>query len=184
MKLKAIAVLYTILLLACALVLWFRIEAKTEFQLDMLDLNTRADSVSAALSEGADRDALEAEYRCEIILVSDSDYATMNNEFIKHGWSVFDYRQDGQILGKVAFDARGEEYRQTVIKEKTQLITVFGSAYAAGIVLLIVIWYFYIRPFNKLKVFAENVSRGNLDVPLEMTKHNYFGAFTESFDRM
>lgn len=184
MKLKAIAVLYTILLLACALVLWFRIEAKTEFQLDMLDLNTRADSVSAALSEGADRDALEAEYRCEIILVSDSDYATMNNEFIKHGWSVFDYSQDGQILGKVAFDARGEEYRQTVVKERTQLITVFGSAYAAGIVLLIVIWYFYIRPFNKLKVFAENVSRGNLDVPLEMTKHNYFGAFTESFDRM
>ena len=184
MKLKAIAVLYTILLLACALVLWFRIEAKTEFQLDMLDLNTRADSVATALSEGADRDALEAEYRCEIILVSDSDYATMNNEFIKHGWSVFDYSQDGQILGKVAFDARGEEYRQTVIKEKTQLITVFGSAYAAGIVLLIVIWYFYIRPFNKLKVFAENVSRGNLDVPLEMTKHNYFGAFTESFDRM
>ena len=184
MKLKAIAVLYTILLLACALVLWFRIEAKTEFQLDMLDLNTRADSVATALSEGADRDALEAEYRCEIILVSDSDYATMNNEFIKHGWSVFDYSQDGQILGKVAFDARGEEYRQTVVKERTQLITVFGSAYAAGIVLLIVIWYFYIRPFNKLKVFAENVSRGNLDVPLEMTKHNYFGAFTESFDRM
>ncbi len=184
MKLKAIAVLYTILLLACALVLWFRIEAKTEFQLDMLDLNTRADSVATALSEGADRDALEAEYRCEIILVSDSDYATMNNEFIKHGWSVFDYSQDGQILGKVAFDARGEEYRQTVVKERTQLLTVFGSAYAAGIVLLIVIWYFYIRPFNKLKVFAENVSRGNLDVPLEMTKHNYFGAFTESFDRM
>lgn len=184
MRLKAIAVLYTILLLACALVLWFRIEAKTEYQIDMLDLNTRADAVGAALSENANRDALEAEYNCEIILVSDYDYATMNNEFIKHGWSVFDYRQDGQILGKVAFDARGEEYRQSVIKEKTQLLTVFGSAYAAGILLLIVIWYFYIRPFNKLKVFANNVSKGNLDMPLNMTKHNYFGAFTESFDRM
>ena len=184
MKIRVIALLYTVLMLACALILWFRIDAKIEYQLDMLDLNTRADAVGAGLSEGGDRDALEAEYGCEIILVIDSDYATINNEFIKHGWSVFDYRHDGQILGKVAFDARGEEYRQTVAKEKTQLLTVFGSAYAAGIVLLLIIWYLYVRPFNKLKVFASNVSKGNLDMPLNMTRHNYFGAFTESFDRM
>ena len=62
MKLKVIAVLYTILMLACALVLWFRIEAKTEYQIDMLDLNTRADAVGAALSGGSDRNALEEEY--------------------------------------------------------------------------------------------------------------------------
>jgi len=29
---------------------------------------------------------------------------------------------------------------------------------------------------------AVNVARGNFDVPLTMTKNNYFGAFTESFD--
>ena len=40
------------------------------------------------------------------------------------------------------------------------------------------------RPFRELKSFAEHVSKGNLDVPLRMQKHNYFGAFTESFDRM
>ncbi|MBR6488273.1 MAG: sensor histidine kinase, partial [Clostridiales bacterium] len=32
--------------------------------------------------------------------------------------------------------------------------------------------------------FAASVSKGNLDVPLNMDRHNYFGAFTESFDRM
>lgn len=184
MKIKIIAVLYTIVLLVCALVLWNRIDSRTESSLDMLDLNTRTGQVAEALSEGADRDALEEEYGCEIILTGDDDYESFNNEFIKRGWSVFDYRKDGQILGKVAFDARGEEYRQQITYQKTTLLTIFLGAYAAGIILLLIIWYFYIRPFNKLKVFANNVSRGNLDMPLNMTKHNYFGAFTESFDRM
>ena len=41
-----------------------------------------------------------------------------------------------------------------------------------------------IRPFRKLKGFAERVAGGNLDMPLAMDRHNLFGAFTESFDIM
>lgn len=41
-----------------------------------------------------------------------------------------------------------------------------------------------INPFQKLKNFAERVAGGNLDIPLEMDRHNLFGAFTESFDIM
>ena len=41
-----------------------------------------------------------------------------------------------------------------------------------------------IRPFHKLKGFAERVASGNLDIPLEMDRRNLFGAFTESFDIM
>lgn len=184
MKIKVIAVLYTIVLLACALVLWNRIDSRTGNTLDMLDLNTRTGQVAEALSEGADRDALEEEYGCEIILTSDDDYESVNNEYIKRGRSVFDYSQNGQILGKIAYDARGDEHRQQISYQKTTVLMIFLGAYAAGIILLTIVWYFYIRPFNKLKVFANNVSKGNLDMPLNMTKHNYFGAFTESFDRM
>lgn len=35
-----------------------------------------------------------------------------------------------------------------------------------------------------MKGFAERVAGGNLDIPLEMDRHNMFGAFTESFDIM
>ena len=63
-------------------------------------------------------------------------------------------------------------------------LTMLAVIYAAGMILLVIIWYFYIRPFNKLSDFASSVSKGNLDVPLNMDRHNYFGAFTESFDRM
>jgi signal transduction histidine kinase len=67
---------------------------------------------------------------------------------------------------------------------KTGLIRIIVSVYIAGMILIVLIWYFYIRPFKKLSSFAANVSKGNLDTPLNMDKHNYFGAFTESFDRM
>lgn len=41
-----------------------------------------------------------------------------------------------------------------------------------------------VRPFRKLKAFARRIAEGNLDIPLEMDRHNLFGAFTESFDLM
>ncbi len=48
----------------------------------------------------------------------------------------------------------------------------------------IYIYFTVIRPFRKLKGFAERVAGGNLDIPLEMDRGNLFGAFTESFDIM
>ena len=39
-----------------------------------------------------------------------------------------------------------------------------------------------LKPFQQLQTFAANVARGNLDIPLNMDRNNYFGAFTESFD--
>lgn len=41
-----------------------------------------------------------------------------------------------------------------------------------------------IKPFARMKGFAERVAGGNLDIPLEMDSGNLFGAFTESFDIM
>lgn len=41
-----------------------------------------------------------------------------------------------------------------------------------------------IKPFGKMKRFAQRIAGGNLDIPLEMDRRNLFGAFTESFDLM
>lgn len=50
-------------------------------------------------------------------------------------------------------------------------------------------YFFYLRrviikPFDKMKHFAQRIAAGNLDIPLQMDRHNLFGAFTESFDLM
>ena len=184
MKIRIIAILYTIVILICGIVLWNKIDKGSSYSIDMLDLNTKRDEIESKLLEGSDIPSLENEYNCRIVLVSDDDYESMNNYFIKEGMSVFDYFEDGVIAGKIAFNARAEEFAARTRESKIQMLWVLGSVYAAGILLMFIIWYFYIRPFNKLSDFAASVSKGNLDVPLNMDRHNYFGAFTESFDRM
>ncbi len=184
MKIRIIVILYTLIILITGIVLWNRISSRPAFSIDMLDLNTKRDEIETKLNSGADIDSLENQYGCEIILAADDSYASDNNFFIREGYSVFDYWRDGSIAGKIAFNARTEEYETMKKNAQIQLICVLGGAYAAGLLLLMVIWYFYIRPFNKLSDFAASVSKGNLNVPLNMDKHNYFGAFTESFDRM
>ena len=184
MKIRIIIILYTLIILITGIVLWNRISSRPAFSIDMLDLNTKRDEIEGYLNEGADVDSLEIEYGCEIILTADDSYASDNNFFIKEGYSVFDYWRDGSIAGKIAFDARTAEYETMTKNAQTQLVCLLGGTYAAGLLLLLVIWYFYIRPFNKLSDFAASVSKGNLNVPLNMERHNYFGAFTESFDRM
>lgn len=184
MKIRIIVILYTLIILITGILLWNRISSRPAFSIDMLDLNTKRDEIETKLNSGADIDSLENQYGCEIILTADDSYASDNNFFIREGYSVFDYWRDGSIAGKIAFNARTEEYETLKKNAQIQLICVLGGAYAAGLLLLMVIWYFYIRPFNKLSDFAASVSKGNLNVPLNMDKHNYFGAFTESFDRM
>lgn len=189
MKIRFIAIGYTLLILLTGLFFWSRIDSKTEFPIDMLELNTKADQITEKLSSSGAADetvraSLEQEYGCKITLLTDDNYESVNNELIRSGWSSFDYREDGAVKGKIAFNARGQEYRTMVEKQRLQLIISCAAVYLMGLLLLSLIWYFYIRPFRKLNTFAAQVSKGNLDLPLEMTRHNYFGAFTESFDRM
>lgn len=51
----------------------------------------------------------------------------------------------------------------------------------------VIFGYVYIailRPFDKLKEFAEELSRGNFEIPLDYERSNYFGEFTWAFDSM
>lgn len=184
MKIRIIAILYTLVILVTGVILWNRIDQGKSYSIDMLELNTRRDEIESKLHEGISVDTLEKDYSCEIIFVEDDGYKSDNNSFIKEGMSVFDYWEDGKIAGKIAFRARTEEYATMTRNAQMQLLILLGAAYLAGLLILFIVWYFYIRPFNKLSDFAANVSKGNLDVPLNMNRHNYFGAFTESFDRM
>lgn len=46
------------------------------------------------------------------------------------------------------------------------------------------IYFAVLRPFEKMKAFAEKISMGNFDVPLNYERSNYFGEFTWAFDSM
>lgn len=53
------------------------------------------------------------------------------------------------------------------------LVTTFGYVY-----------FSILRPFDKMKYFAEKIAQGNFDIPLNYERSNYFGAFTWAFDSM
>ena len=53
--------------------------------------------------------------------------------------------------------------------------------------LLVVFGYVYLsilRPFDKMKHFAEKIAQGDFDLPLNYERSNYFGQFTWAFDNM
>ncbi len=46
------------------------------------------------------------------------------------------------------------------------------------------IYFAVLRPFDKMKAFAEKIAQGNFDLPLRYERSNYFGEFTWAFDSM
>ena len=52
------------------------------------------------------------------------------------------------------------------------------------LVTALILYVKILRPFEKLKDYAGEVAKGNLDVPLGYEKTNFFGEFTWAFDHM
>jgi len=52
------------------------------------------------------------------------------------------------------------------------------------IVVFLYVYFSILRPFDKLKGFANQISAGNFNLPLNYEKSNYFGKFTWAFDSM
>ncbi|MFJ7982914.1 ATP-binding protein [Lysinibacillus xylanilyticus] len=116
-------------------------------------------------------------------------YQTSGNHFnniydaIKNRDTFIDLKQNNEIVGKVIICNNEQEI---VEQMKNELITsislIFGLLMIISILYIAYIYRTLLKPFQQLRIFATNVARGNLDIPLNMDKYNYFGAFTESFD--
>ncbi len=107
------------------------------------------------------------------------------NAAISHRDTILDITIDDTAVGKVIIFNDGAQSLQL---QKQTTITVLSVAIAVNCALCVgyaaCIYLTVVKPFRKLKGFAERVAGGNLDIPLEMDKRNLFGAFTESFDIM
>lgn len=70
---------------------------------------------------------------------------------------------------------------------KNNMNTLFILSGICLIFLLVVFCYIYwciLRPFDKMKQYAEQIAQGNFDLPLRYERSNYFGEFTWAFDHM
>jgi len=111
-----------------------------------------------------------------------SHYSNLNDA-IKNRDTIIDVKQNNEIVGKVIFHNNEQEMNQQM---KSKLLfsmsILFGVVMLFSIVYILYIYRTILKPFQQLQTFAANVARGSFDMPLNMVKNNYFGAFTESFD--
>lgn len=116
-------------------------------------------------------------------------YQTADNHFIelndaiKNRDLLIDLKKNEEIVGKLIIQNNAREMMQQMKSElMTSISIMFGLFMMTSLLYILFIYRTILKPFKQLQHFAANVARGNLDLPLNMGKNNYFGAFTESFD--
>lgn len=68
--------------------------------------------------------------------------------------------------------------------ENSQVIFICGISLIFLCSVFIYIYIAILRPFDKMKIFAETIAQGNFEIPLNYERSNYFGEFTWAFDSM
>lgn len=132
-----------------------------------------------------DLDYVVLDENSNLVYKTKSGLSESVNAAISHRDTILDITINDSVVGKVIIYNDGA---QTLQSQKQTAIIVLSVAIAVqgGIFIGYAVYmnFTIIRPFRKLKGFAERVACGNLDIPLEMDRQNLFGAFTESFDIM
>lgn len=94
-----------------------------------------------------------------------------------------DVKKDNEIVGKIIIHNNEQEIVEQMKSELVKsILVIFTVLMIISILYITYIYRTLLKPFQRLQAFAANVARGHFDIPLNMGKNNYFGAFTESFD--
>ncbi len=184
MKLRYPAAVFTVLILIAMAYFWKATDADEQVAVDMVYYNKELQEISKAVGDGREKREIETAFDCSLYFIGEEDYKASVNDAIVSGFVVLDYEEDGVVAGKVVWDReirRTQEWKQEF---RESVMVTCALILLAGYLLLIFIYLRFIRPFDKLGRFAGEVAKGNLELPLPMEKHNFFGAFTESFDLM
>lgn len=184
MKIRYLAVGFTLVitLIFCFFVSGMNKERQSA--VDMVSYNGELKQIGKAIRSGMTREEVEAQYDCGLLFLEDLDYRERLGEAMAEGAVIFDYETDEGIMGKVIWNRESRNYELWKKQMMQRVFFTLLGLLTAGYMLLAVIYVFYLRPFQKLKSFSAEIARGNLDFPLPMERHNFFGAFTESFDLM
>lgn len=111
----------------------------------------------------------------------DMAYETRLSKAYANGNIVIDFDEDSKIIFYVKSSETFYRMRNTLIWLVAVACILLAFAIAVS---LILIYSRTIKPFGKLKGFASDVAKGNLDSPLILDKYMSFGAFGEAFDIM
>nr|MCR5349596.1 HAMP domain-containing histidine kinase [Acholeplasmatales bacterium] len=131
---------------------------------------------------------------CEYVIIDNDEnviYSYGNNlsdtlnKAYKNGDTIIDIEIDGNVVGKIIVKNTDNN---TLDKYQNNCIVMITTITIIQLICLVIyfiyLYYSVFKPFKKMREFAERISTGNLDIPLNMDKGRNFGVFTESFDIM
>lgn len=147
-------------------------------------LNARYKAVETALREGQKPEELMSEYDCTILMTGSEHYYDVVYNSIDNGDILMDYMESDALLGKIIFKRNENSYQVLKRQLFSICLTIILAVIAIMNLSFLVLYLRIVRPFQRLQRFASNIAIGNLELPLDMQRDNYFGAFTESFDVM
>lgn len=183
MRLKVLLILSSLCLLITFLSLERYIASLQYKAGDIIEINDLYKNIEKELNNG-NITGLEDKYNCRIVMVEEDDYQNELLSAIKNSDIILDYMEGDKLLGKIIFPANSNSFLQL----KRNLSITIGLTFILVTIILYSAAFLVHRrillPFRRLERFADNISIGNLDIPLTMDNGNYFGAFTESFDMM
>ncbi|MBP3886787.1 MAG: HAMP domain-containing histidine kinase [Cellulosilyticum sp.] len=180
------------LMILVAVIASFKIMNIRQKEIDIIALNTIAKTAEQEWSNLERLQGRDFEYEFnvldrngEMLFRSDNMPQLTLEEAIRQGQSCINILEGDRLLGIViAYTYNTEPF----LKQKKEVVQLVIGMILLEILLLIGYglrnYHYMIKPFHKLKAFAHEVAKGNLDFPLEMDKGHVFGEFTESFDLM
>jgi len=184
MKLRYPAAVFTMLILVAMAYFWKATGADEQVAVDMVYYNKELQGISKAVGDGREKNEIETAFGCSLYFIGEENYKASVNDAIVRGYVVLDYEEGDVVKGKVVWEREIRQTQEWKAEFRKSVMITCVLILLSGYLLLIFIWLRFIRPFRKLGRFAGEVAKGNLDLPLPMEKHNFFGAFTESFDLM
>lgn len=177
-------------LIEASILIWFALPRADKLQ-DTVAINEALQTVQNDWtdleyhSNRADIDYVVIDTNESVLYRTKSGLSESINAAISHKDTILDIEVGGSTVGKlIVYNI--DALTSGIEKQTAICAVILVMLLQCG---LCVSYFFCIRrkvmkPFHKLKGFAERVAEGNLDIPLEMDRQNLFGAFTESFDIM
>ena len=150
---------------------------------DITYYNDLVFTIEEEYAKGVSEESLEEKYDCEIVIskeIHDPELANIygNNSF------VLDFAPNGEYIGKIAWADSFELFHNTKRAMFNAALILWVIIFIAGFCAFVTFYFSFIKPVENIKHFAEQISKGNLDEPIPMSRNALFSTFLEGFDLM
>lgn len=104
---------------------------------------------------------------------------------IKNKDTIIDIVKNEKVVGKlIILNEDYERYVSYSIRMRNIYLLINSLFFIIIAILVFEIWRTILQPLDQLKVFAERISDGNLEMPLSIHSNNALSTFANSFDIM